>query len=294
MSSQNAAAAGFVVTPVVALEDPACRAVQLTLVNRLSGPKYRPPVLPAIAVQLMDLSHRPSVKMREIAGLIEQDPILAADMLKLSRSARMALAAPVRTVEEALVRLGLRRSTELFVQVALQAKLFRCRGYEHVLERLRLHSVATAEIARLVAQVANIADDSVYLTGLLHDVGIAGCILGLGSRGGYLPPPPFEQAWPAIQGLHQRFALHLCIKWNLPKELRHGLTQHFAFDHTNAPEPRAAVTVLAEQLAYRLGIGFEDCHSDHAYARAVAQLALDDEQVARITADAALLVERIQ
>lgn len=294
MTNATAENPGFTAYPVVPLEDPACRAVQLSLVDRLTAPKYRPPILPVIAVQLMDLSRRPSVKIREIAGLLEQDPILAADMLKVTHSAILALSAPIRTVEEALVRLGMRRSTELFVHAALKAKLFRCRGYEVVLEQLRRHCVATAEVARMVAQSANVDEDYTYLAGLLHDVGIAGCILALGARGSHLPPPPFEKAWPAIRSLHQRFALHLCIKWNLPKEIRHNLTQHFAFLNCQGPDTSAAVTVLAEQLTYRLGLGFEDQNSDALRAKAQSVLGLEDAQLDRITVDAAWLTERIE
>jgi HD-like signal output (HDOD) protein len=250
-------------------------------------------MLPAIAVQLIELSRKPSVTMHEIADLIEQDPILAADMLKITHSAMLSLASPIRTIEEALVRLGMRRSTELFMHAALKAKLFRCRGYDAVLERLRRHSVATAEIARILAVAANVPDDSVYLAGLLHDVGIAGCILALGSAGNYVPLPPFATAWPAILGLQQRFALHLATKWNLPKDIRHILSQTFTFAQCEAPDPRSALTVLAEALAGRVGLEFESECNERDSDRAQRILGLEDARIHELLSEARLLVERL-
>ncbi len=298
MTIETTSATGFVASTMVPLADPSCRAVQMSLVGQLTGPKYRPPILPVIAVQLMETARKPSVTMREIAALIEQDPVLAAAMLKLTHSAILALSSPIRTVEEALVRLGIRRSTELFIQAALKSKLFRCRGYEGILERLRRHSVATAEISRLLCETANLPEQSFYLTGLLHDVGIAGCILALGSRGSYLPPPPFEQAWPAIHGIHRGFALHLATKWQLPKEIRHGISQHFDFQVRTNEEPLGAITGLAEMLAQRVGLGFQDEAADDpsgdVVAKAIKQLGLSDAQLDAVLREAGVLAERLQ
>jgi HD-like signal output (HDOD) protein len=282
MTTEPVTGTGFTTEDLSPLADPTSQAIQLSLVRRLTAPNYRPPVLPIIALRLVDLSRKPAVTMREIAAVIEQDPMLAADMLKVTRSAIMGLSSPVRTVEEALVRFGIRRATDLFVQAALSAKLFRCRGYDDTLERLRRHSVATAEISRTLCQAAQVADDFAYLTGLLHDVGIAGCILALGSRASHQVPPPFADAWPAIRGIQQSFALHLTTRWQLPKEIRRGLNQHFLAPRVENLEPLAAATVLAEALAARANLGFQDEASAHAAARAQTLLGLSDDVVEAI------------
>jgi HD-like signal output (HDOD) protein len=290
MTTEPVGRAGFTPENLAQLADPTSQAIQLSLVRRLTAPDYRPPVLPIIALRLVDLSRKPSVTMREIAAVVEQDPMLAADMLKVTHSAIFGLSSPVRTVEEALVRFGIRRATDLFVQAALSTRLFRCRGYDDVLERLRRHSVATAEISRTLCQAAQVADDFAYLTGLLHDVGIAGCILALSSRGSQLVPPPFIDAWPAIRAIQRGFALHLTTRWQLPKEIRRGLSQHFAAQQSDPLEPLAAATVLAEELAARANLGFEDESSGQAAARAQALLGLSDEVVEAIVQQASSLL----
>jgi len=283
----------FVVERVEPLPERAAREVQLSLVSRITAPAYRPPVLAAVAVQLIELSKRQNVSTREIANLIEQDPVLAADMLRVSQSALYALSSPIRSVDEALIRLGVRRSTELFVLAALKSKLFRCRGYETVLERLRKHCVATAEISRIIGEMAYGNTDA-YLVALLHDVGIAGCVLALASKGVHLPPPPFALAWPAIRGLHQRFALHLTASWQLPKEIRSALIAHYGFEQVDQPTSMSAVTVLSEALAKRVGYGFEDEFNENAITRAVEQIGLSSQQLSQIEQSARELTLRLE
>jgi HD-like signal output (HDOD) protein len=253
--------------------------VQLSLLQRLTAPDYRPPVLPAVAVRLIALSRRSKVSTREIAELIEQDPVIALDMLRVSQSAMMALSTPIRTVEEALVRLGIRRSTELFVQAALRSRLFRCSGYEAILERLRKHSVASAELARWLCDVLCIEHDGAYLVGLLHDVGIAACILAIAGPARYPKPPSFESAWPDIRAHRERFALHLAVHWQLPKELRSALTLHLGFENATSCDPRSAVTILAERLAIAAGFGFADELTEGASERARECLGLSTANI---------------
>ncbi|MGC4068108.1 MAG: HDOD domain-containing protein [Polyangiaceae bacterium] len=266
--------------------------VQLSLLQRLTAPDYRPPVLPAVAVRLIALSRRSKVSTREIASLIEQDPVIALDMLRVSQSAMMALSTPIRTVEEALVRLGIRRSTELFVQAALRSRLFRCSGYEATMERLRKHSVASAEIARWLCEALHVEHDGAYLVGLLHDVGIAGAILAIAGPARYPRPPSFESAWPDIREHRERFALHLVVHWQLPKELRAALTLHLGFGHAASRDPRSAVTVLAEQLAKSVGFGFEDELSEGARERARECLGLSMSNLDALSTQALEIARR--
>ncbi len=270
---------------LVRLEDPAplCPALNpMQLLHRITGPDYHPPVLPSVAVELIALSRKPSVRMRDIAALLEQDPVLTADTLRIVQSSAFEGNSPIRTINEALVRLGLRRASELFFRAALEAKLFRCSRAEAVFERLRKHSIAVADLSRLICGKTAFPEDSAYLCGLLHDVGIAGCLLAIGcDKSDQIES--FEAIWPTISMVHGEVALHLAVLWNLPEELRLVLSHHLAFSSTAPVHPLAAITYLAEFFARESGMGFADENDGSQLEKAANTLQLTAVQTKQLS-----------
>lgn len=93
------------------------------------------------------------------------------------------------------------------------------------------------------------------------------------------PDHPTSSAfWPSHG--HQRFALDLVTKWNLPKEIRSGLVRHFAYANDNAPVSVASVTILAESLTQRIDLDFESASEIASIAQ--SHLRLGDSMIQRI------------
>lgn len=252
--------------------------IEISLLDRLSSADYQPPVLPSVALQLISLSRKASVTMRDIAALLEKDPVLTAATLRIAQSPMYRGNTPIRAIDDALVRLGIRRASDLFLRAAFEARLFRAaNGADKALERLRRHSVATAEVARLVCRQTSLFDDSAFLSGLLHDMGIAGCLLSMG--GGTRGSVPFDTLWPSVRAVHARFAVRIAVLWDLPAELQLVLAHHLAFGRTNPVHPVAAVTYLAEHLANQADCGFADEHPGTFIDRALLTIGVTCRQL---------------
>jgi HD-like signal output (HDOD) protein len=233
----------------------------------------------------------------QLCGLVSRDQfllwivrVLTADMLRIAQSATYKGVSEIHSIDEALVRLGLRRASDLFFRAAMESKMFKCGGGEAIFERLRKHSVATAELSRLVCRQTSLFDDSAYLCGLLHDVGIAGCMLAIGCERRSNPKAQFEAHWPAIRQVHARFATHIAVLWDLPQELRLVLTHHLEFERTMPVHPMAAVTYFAEALANKLNLGFADENEGHGIEKAVRELRISDKQLAYVESEAKRLM----
>src|SRR5262245_19686687 len=104
------------------------------LTSRLAAvfesPGYRPPRLPDVAVSLLELSRRPEASIEEFAALLEQDALLAGEVMKLVRSPVYAGQAAVKTIQQALVRIGIKNLRDLVMQAALGMRVFRCDAYQ--------------------------------------------------------------------------------------------------------------------------------------------------------------------
>ena len=153
----------------------------------------------------MQLARRPDVTFPMVAALLQKEPLLATQVLRIAQSPVYRRAEPVRSLEQAASLLGLRALADLFLQASLTARVFRAPAYEGTMNRLRDHAVATAITARLVCRETAFSDDYAFLCGLLHDVGTAACIIVLADSAarGKTDPLPLHLVWPVINGMHE-------------------------------------------------------------------------------------------
>ncbi len=282
----------------IVLDDPKDTAVDATRVRALfaatfGNPRYQPPVLPSTAVELIAIARSPDVTFPQVAALLEREPLLASQVLRLAQSPVYRRAEPVRSLEQAAGLLGLRTLADLFVQASVTARLFRAPTYEQAMSTLRDHSTATAIIARVLCRTTSFADDYAFLCGLLHDVGTAACIIVLandfdGRKGDAVPLSVF---WPVIREVHESISLRLAQLWELPADVRLVIGHHHSLLVAGAVHPLAAIVCVADSLAIEMGHSLETEFDRDSVARAMAALRLTDAQVAaaRATAEKLLL-----
>lgn len=228
----------------------------------LASPAYRAPVLPSVAMELMRLTRQSQVRLPEVRQLLERDPLLAARVLQLAQSALYSGGVAIRSLDEAISRLGLRTLEELFLQTVLSMRVFRASGYEAPMANLMQHSLVTAHVARQACRLTSIPDEYAFLCGLLHDAGMAAGLLifadgaapASGARPlGGKPPPPFEEVSFALEVVHEEASAILADTWGLHPEIRTVLGIHHHFKQGNRVHPLAAALCVADRIASEAG-----------------------------------------
>ena len=259
-------------------------------------PGYSPPVLPTVAVEVQRLSRHPDTSFYEIEQQIEKDAMLAARVIRLAQSPIYASAMPIRSLRDATGRIGLRTLGDLFLEVALGAALFRANGYEDVMERLRLHAVATAHATRLVARMARVHEDYAYMVGLLHDVGLAVSYLALADRA--VAGPLFERAAAAppdaleraVLEAHEAAGALIANTWKMPPDLMMTIGQH----HRRDDEPVAPVVSalwVGEAVAASCGYGGLEALDEPSFLRGCDELGLAPKALAPLQDQVEQLIE---
>ncbi len=252
------------------------------------SPSFNPPRLPAAAIQLLELSRKPEVTAEAITLLLEQDQLLAAEVLKLAQSpAHNPSGQPVRTLSDAVVRLGMRRTSDLFLQASMQMRVFRVKGYQPMMTQLTNHSVMVAHLARHISRLTSLFDEHAFLCGLLHDAGIVASLVALADstkRG--TSPPQFSQVWEPVQRAHMEAGRALSKVWGLPDEIALVMEHHHDFVIGGYAHPTAAVVALADAVANQVGRGFFDEVSDGTFERAAKSLGLSTVQLEGILSKA--------
>lgn len=268
--------------PEEPVRDGSHRAQPVALTRRLihlfRSQHYQPPTLPSVALELLQLNSKPDVEFGDVHRVLERDNVLAGHVLKIAQSPVYASRSPIRSLQEALIRLGLQTLTDLFVSVSMKMRMFRCKAYARPMDQVRLHCAATAHLARVVAMESGPTDGCAFLGGLLHDVGAAAALLVLADVKKGEPVPDFDKAWPAVLQIHERTSAWLCGVWQLPSEVQEAVAAHHG-----EPQSRSGATIaLAEALAIELDFAPLDEGDAPAADAAISVLGLSSAAVDRI------------
>ncbi|HYD40139.1 MAG TPA: HDOD domain-containing protein [Anaeromyxobacter sp.] len=198
--------------------------LEVILVKRIQADQLFLPSMPAVATKIMEVLRDPDAGMKEVAKLVEKDPVLAARTLRMATSAAFAGGGKKITLQEALARIGTKALKGLLVEASAQ-KLFVSRNPQinDQLKTLWEHSVAVGILARdVLALTGNGDSESAYLAGLLHDVGkpvVASVLLELERQ----LTEVYQKGWidsgewlAVIGAVHRKIAVALAEKWQLP------------------------------------------------------------------------------
>jgi putative nucleotidyltransferase with HDIG domain len=247
------------------------RALIDRLLQTFASPDYNPPMLPGAALQLLALARDPDVGMSKVIALLETEPLIVARVIRTAQSPLYSVGARIRSIEDAVVRLGTKQIALVFAEAAMNAEVFSSQVFQAPMQALRQHSTATAHIARKLAERIGQPGDRVYLCGLLHDIGIAACLLvaphleGPGGKGF-----KFEQLQAPIHAVHEQAGEMLSSLWNMPQGLRWVFAHHHNFALRTHVSPIAALVCLASWIAGESGAGVIDA-GEQRDATAAAQ-----------------------
>lgn len=212
-----------------------------------TAPGFKPPMLPIVAVEVIELSRRSDVSFDQVVKVIQSDPLFAASVLRVAASPVYASSTPIKSIQEALFRLGLQTLGDLCLEAALSGRVFRAKGFDDLMEATRRHNVAVAHLARFVCKRAAGVADSSFMLGLLHDMGVAAAIVALLATRTLSRDSDVRAGIPAIMDARGEVAARVVRAWKLPVDLG----QNLAAFHARQPVTSAplAALVLGERLA---------------------------------------------
>jgi HD-like signal output (HDOD) protein len=133
----------------------------------------RVPALSPIATQLLGRLARRNCEVRELADMIERDPLLSAQILAIANSAAFGRAHQISSIKHAIAMVGL-GAVRKFALAKSISNLFGKRKLapSFSITRFNLHSVATGMFLELLSEVVPLEDEEdAFLAGLFHDVG---------------------------------------------------------------------------------------------------------------------------
>ncbi len=236
---------------VVAIDDPAGEFLDSTLQEALEAEiqrdSWRPPTLPRVALEILQLTQNPACSVDAIIETLEKDPLITGRVFKLAQSPLYAGASKLSSLRQAIVRLGQNTVRDLVVQVSLETKIFRHPTLGPVLEDVWTHSHRVAQLSRMVARMTPFESELAFLTGLLHDVGMAGALL-LAAELKLDQDAPVIALVGAANSIHQKLGAKMVTEWGMPPEVSFAIASHHTLYDGGVANPHAAILIVAESL----------------------------------------------
>ena len=216
--------------------------------------------VPGMSTGSLEIVHkvdRENVELREVVELIERDPVLSGEIIKIANSAAFAGLVEIESVHMAVVRIGSRRLRELVLSLSMRSTLFRYANLHDFADEIWRQASSTAALARAMARTLGFDPDKAQLLGLMHDVGKIPLLLLLKEDLGNDPRLDGALLSKVFFLFHERAGTELARCWNLTEELQSVVGCHHRFT-LNPSQPRSAAFVtFAHKTDLWLSLGRE-------------------------------------
>ncbi|HQT27607.1 MAG TPA: HDOD domain-containing protein [Burkholderiales bacterium] len=142
-------------------------------VRKFAAAAEKMPAFPESVQKILELSKNIDCSPRQIASVVESDPVMTAKVLKALNSPYYPLPGKITSIDRAIVYLGFNTVKNLALGIASIGMLPRQNRAGFHMRQYLLHSLYVAGIAKLLcSRVHPEADSSdCHIAGLLHDFG---------------------------------------------------------------------------------------------------------------------------
>ncbi len=246
------------------------------------------PVLPDVAHKVWAALEQPDADARLVSGILHHDTAFASHVLRIANSPAYAARTPIRSLQQAVSRLGVRAVGEIAIVIAVKTRSFRVPGHEAEVRAIFHHSLVAALHAREIARLQKRDVEQAFVGALLHDLGRPTLIQALVDHeresASALSPDDLERI---VDELHAEVGAGILDAWGLPPALVQAVRHHHHPEAAVDGHAGAALIALADVLAHSATLGAPS--SDRLHGLAVA-LNLYPEEMARLVSRGGELV----
>jgi putative nucleotidyltransferase with HDIG domain len=206
----------------------------------------------------------------QLDKLAREDPPFAVRLLATANSAASSPVSPIKSIKEALTRVGAVRISSLVASMAVQ-RVFMPSSPSQV--ELWRHSIQVAVAAEAMAEIfpdLEIERGQAYLAGLLHDIGrfvmfehAPAHLLKVDESNWHSPEKLIAADVEVFNFTHSELGYLACSRWGLPDDISEIVRRHHEILN-DSPEPASLeMNILCIEIADRLALFLEQSDIDY-------------------------------
>jgi HD-like signal output (HDOD) protein len=243
----------------------------------LASPQCIAP-MPQVCAQLAQLTAQQATDAAQLARLIQSDPALAGEIMRVANSAALRARAPIVSLQQAVSWLGVAEVRNIAMAVMLRGEVFTAPGHEPESEELWREAWLAGLWAKEIARERRKHVESAFLAALMHRTGAALALKILSgfekSQRAVLDAPAFA----ALVGeFDPRFGRMLMSSWRLPDDVQDAASDwrdygksthsdlagtvhaaHLLATHTLHPQVLNEDAVIEDPVFQQLGVFPDD------------------------------------
>ncbi|TGM51765.1 HDOD domain-containing protein [Leptospira biflexa] len=225
------------------------------------------PAISSVVSKVLEKLQKPDVEIADLAQEISKDPAITANVIKLSNSAYYRASKPIRTVQEALMTLGIKTVKEIVLLTAAKGILAQdLNSYQLEAAQLWTSSLLVAELSSKIVQhkKLKIDKDLAFTSGLLCSVGkivlaqfFSPVMMQIKTdlKDNQEPFPTLEKKYFGYT--HMEVSENLLKRWNFPPELTDVVANYLTPETSKVNPLLTSVVHLASILIVVSGIGID-------------------------------------
>lgn len=243
------------------------------LAESLGAPQSIAP-LPRVCAQLAELTAQSATDAAQLARLIQSDPALAGELMRVANSPALRPRAPIVSLQQAVSWLGVAEVRNIAMAVMLRGEVFVAPGHEPESEELWREAWLGGLWAKEIARERRRHVESAFLAALMHRTGAALALKMLSrfeaERRTVMDARSFAEL---VVEFEPGFGRVLMSSWSLPLDVQDAASDwrrygesphaelastvhaaHLLATHTLHPQLLAEELVLEDAVFERLGI----------------------------------------
>ena len=254
------------------------------ILQKFASGKIVPPVMPQVVQELQAVVNQPNATADMLVAVIEKEPVVALRLISISNSPVYRGMKEIRTIREAIPRLGLKETMNVVMAIANKS-LYETKNphYRLLMDKLWGHSIATAFGAKLISQHLKLRDvDTLFLMGLTHDIGKT-FLLKAFSEEAALKSMDMKLVVANIQEAHLGISNIMLKRWGFDEAFIRAVSLHEKNEFDSAVSMDCLVINLANMLTRIIGYSImEAARIETADLRSASLLGIGPEAMEKL------------
>ena len=260
--------------------------------------------IPAVINQILEIVDQPDSSMGQIANVIQYDPAVTANVLRMCNSAFFGLKQPAESIKDAVTLLGIDQIIEIvLVNSAAKVLSGENQGYGLHEGAMWKYSVSSALIAKQIAQKLELKNkNTIFTAALLKDIGkvvldrfvqdsfekITALVVNENFS--------FREAEKKIIGVdHTELGGMIAKMWKFSPRMVKIIRNHHLTDISMIKEKEIAVVYLADCICMMIGIGVSaDGLAYRFNDQVMAELGMEPDDISKIIAQFVFNMQKIE